>query len=262
MMYSEERRTKILDSLNLTGRTDVCELAVSFHVSKETIRRDLHSLESEGRILRTHGGAILPPTDSQTKETVEPPATVRTTQNIAEKKAICKFAAGKIKNGDVIFVDNSTTCIYLYQYIPRDMQVTILTNSLSFLIECSKSLCPTHTVICLGGILKSTNLSVYGNVALQNARQYFPNKAFISCTGIISDSQITDSGVQEIDIKRSLIATSQEVFLLADHTKFKPVGPVFLGGFSDIDYLITDIKSDFTYLNLTESFMRKILITK
>lgn len=96
------------------------------------------------------------------------------------------------------------------------MQVTIITNSISFLAECAKVVNPNHTVVCLGGILKNSNLSFYGNITMKNAKQYYPNKAFISCTGIASKSRITDSGVQEIDIKRFLIEASKEVFLLAD----------------------------------------------
>ena len=260
-MYSEERQTQILNALNTTGRIDVCDLALSFHVSKETIRRDLRFLEAQNKLMRTHGGAI-PPVSGMKKEWAEPPVNVRSTQNLQEKDIICKYAADRIKNGDTIFVDNSTTCLHLYQYIPKKIQITILTNSISFLIETSKVLSPNHTIVCLGGILKNSNLSIYGNVTLQNAKQYFPSKAFVSCTGIFSETQITDSGVQEIDIKRALLSASKEVFLLADHTKFRPAGQVYLTNFADIDYLITDSSVDFTYLNLSQEMKNKIIIAE
>jgi DeoR/GlpR family transcriptional regulator of sugar metabolism len=116
--------------------------------------------------------------------------------------------------------------------------------------------------VCLGGIFKNTNLSIFGNTTIKNAQQYFPNKAFISCTGIISETQITDSGIQEIDVKKTLIKSSQEVFLLADYSKFKQIGPVYLGAFADIDYLITDTKSDLSYLNFSQITKTQILIAK
>lgn len=273
-MYIEERQTKIISQLNRVGRIDVSELATLFSTSKETIRRDLNDLEKAGMLIRTHGGAILP--NSQGENSVstlatqfktvnvsnETPVSERTIRHVEEKHAICKLAASYIKHDDTIFIDNSSTCIYLYQYIPADIRVTILTNSIQFLLECSKSLSPHHTIVCLGGIFKNTNLSIFGNTTIKNAQQYFPNKSFISCTGILSETQITDSGIQEIDIKKTLILSSQEVYLLADYSKFHQIGPVYLGSFADIDYLITDSNSDLTNLNFSKITKTQILTAK
>ncbi len=273
-MYIEERQTKIISQLNKSGRIDVSELADLFSTSKETIRRDLKDLEKAGLLIRTHGGAILPITapdnppsasaiqDKPTNVTNEAPVLERTVRHVDEKQAICKLAASFIKHNDTIFIDNSSTCIYLYQYIPEDIRVTILTNSIQFLLECSKSLSPHHTIVCLGGIFKNTNLSIFGNTTIRNAQQYFPTKSFISCTGIISETQITDSGIQEIDIKKTLILSSQEVYLLADYSKFNQIGPVYLGSFADIDYLITDSKSDLTNLNFSKITNTQILTAR
>ena len=155
-MYIEERRKKKLDILNNTGRVDVSQLAEEFGISKETIRRDLRALEETRQLLRTHGGALVQPSSSDYSEYSELPANIRSTLNMDSKKVICRLAASKIQDGDTIFVDNSTTCIYLCQYLPRDKQITILTNSIPFLNECAKISNPKLTVICLGGILNPT----------------------------------------------------------------------------------------------------------
>ena len=259
-MYIEERHERIINTLQSTGRIDVKKLADTFHVSRETIRRDLNILSENGLLLRTHGGAVLSGQESAPSSASEAPVSVRTVQNIPAKEKICSYAAKFIKDGDTIFVDNSTTCIYLYKNLPPEMQVTIITNSISFLAECAKAVNPNHTVVCLGGILKSSNLSFYGNITMKNARQYYPNKAFISCTGIASKSRITDSGVQEIDIKRFLVEASKEVFLLADPRKFQPIGQIFLCEYADIDYLITTNEADYAYLGLSDSESSKIHI--
>ena len=261
-MYIEERRKKIIDILQNTGRVDVSSLAESFGTSKETIRRDLRILEETHQLQRTHGGAIVQTSASDYSEYSELPVNLRSTLNVEDKKAICRLAASKIHDGDTIFVDNSTTCIYLCQYLPRDKQMTILTNSIPFINECAKIPNPDLTVICLGGILKGSNLSLYGNLTMKNAMEYIPSKAFVSCTGIISASQITDFGIQEIDVKRAVLKNSKEVFLLADHSKFRSAGQVYLGTFSDIDYLITDKHADFSYLDLSDELREKILIAR
>lgn len=260
-MYVEERLNKILASLEKDGQIDVGALAETFRISKETIRRDLNKLEKDGKLIRTHGGAIAAAgSANEAVHATELPANIRSTIHMAEKKLIGKAAASYVREGDVIFIDNSTTCIYVYPYIPQNLHITILTNSLQFLIESIPIASPLHTFVCLGGIMKPSNLSIYGHATLRNAQEYFPSKAFISCTGIFSENKIADMGVQEIDVKRSLMETSQEVFLLADHSKFKPAGQIFLAGLDDIDHIITDGAADFTYLNLSRENRDKIMI--
>lgn len=259
-MYIEERHERIINTLQSTGRIDVKKLADTFHVSKETIRRDLNILSENGLLLRTHGGAVLSRQEQVPASASETPVSIRTVQNTSAKETICRYAAKFINDGDTIFVDNSTTCVYLYKNLSPEMQVTIITNSISFLAECAKVVNPNHTVVCLGGILKNSNLSFYGNITMKNAKQYYPNKAFISCTGIASKSRITDSGVQEIDIKRFLIEASKEVFLLADEKKFQPIGQIFLCEYSNIDYLVTTQDADYDYLGLSDSESAKIHI--
>jgi DeoR/GlpR family transcriptional regulator of sugar metabolism len=100
-------------------------------------------------------------------------------------------------------------------------------------------------------MLKATNLSIHGNMTLYNGKEYYPNKVFLSCTGISPDRMLTDSSIQEVDIKKMMIERSREVFVLADHTKFENNGQIYLASFHDIDHIITDsnaVKSNYSYL--------------
>lgn len=92
-------------------------------------------------------------------------------------------------------------------------------------------------------------MSIYGNITIKNAAQYYPNKAFISCTGISCNNQITDSGIHEIDVKKALLQRSQTKYLLADSSKFDQIGQVYLCDLSSIDYIITDNETDLSQLN-------------
>ena len=154
-----------------------------------------------------------------------------------------RLAASFIKNGDSIFVDNSSTCLYLLQYIPADMQITLITNSIKLLLGSMESKHGNIMSICLGGVFNGSNLSTYGDISRQNAADFYPNKAFMSCAGIQPPDQLTDSSILEVDTKRLMIERSQEVFILADHTKFERSGPVFLCNYSAVDTLVTDDKA-------------------
>ena len=100
-MYSQERKTKIIDLLGAQSSVSVNVLADMLHTSKETIRRDLKSLEAEGILTRTHGGAILNAnplnvgTAAKYGDTVlnsESPFLLRHGRNIPQKKLIAQKA--------------------------------------------------------------------------------------------------------------------------------------------------------------------------
>lgn len=243
-MYSHERKFKILDLLNEQDTVNVNDLAVSMNTSKETIRRDLRELEDDGNLTRIHGGAKAnaasqaSSTNPSTANDV--PFAIRHTKNIKEKKEICKRAASFIKSHDTIFLDNSSTTLFLPQYIPKELIVTIITNSIKVLLETSQLNNPNLSLIALAGFYNVSNFSVYGSRTVQSAEDFYPNKAFLSCTGINPTSKLTDISLNEVDIKKAMINKSDEVFLLADHTKFNTSGPFYLSELDILDYIVTD----------------------
>ena len=57
-LFAEERQNRILALLNENGKVLIPELCTHFSVSSVTVRNDLNELERQGRLRRTHGGAI------------------------------------------------------------------------------------------------------------------------------------------------------------------------------------------------------------
>ena len=240
-MYSIERKAEILKLLEQNGRVDVNELSSLLQASRETIRRDLSELEENGALKRTHGGAVFGSINPKTVD--EFPVAVREIQQFKEKDAICQRAAAFIEDGDSLFVDNSSTCIYLLKYIPPEYHVTIITNSIKVMLEAAKNRHANHMLVCLGGLLNESNLSLYGNTTLKNGGEYYPNKAFMSCAEIRFPDEVLDSSLLEVDTKRLMIERAQQTCILAYYTKFKKAGHVFLCNFASIHTLITDSKT-------------------
>ena len=58
-MLGLERRQKIMEKIRLDRKVYVSELAKSFKVTEETIRRDLEKLESQDLLRRSYGGAVI-----------------------------------------------------------------------------------------------------------------------------------------------------------------------------------------------------------
>lgn len=242
-MYGIERKSEILDILEAEGKVDVSKLAARLGASKETIRRDLRKLEEKGALKRTHGGAVMSDIIKS-----EYPVCVRGIKQVLEKRDLCKKAAEFINDKDIIFIDNSSTCRYLAEYIDPSKKVTILTNSINLMLEASKTPCENHTYISLGGMLNSSNLSLHGNMALKNAEGYYPAKVFLSCAGINAQKGIiTDGSINEVETKKLMIDHGGEVFILADHTKWEKKGQVFLTAIPNADKILTDKKTDIKY---------------
>ena len=62
-MTKDARRKQILDIITTTKAVTSSELSAYFHVTEETIRKDLTYLSGEGLIIRTFGGATAKETN-------------------------------------------------------------------------------------------------------------------------------------------------------------------------------------------------------
>jgi endonuclease/exonuclease/phosphatase family metal-dependent hydrolase len=65
---SLDRENQILEYLKSHGSASILQLAKMFGVSNMTIHRDLHKLAEAGKIIKKHGGATLPKSDSRMQD--------------------------------------------------------------------------------------------------------------------------------------------------------------------------------------------------
>ena len=63
-MLTEERHEKIMSLVNTSGAVSVQDLVSFLNISESTVRRDLLTLDREGRLRRVHGGATTLRDDS------------------------------------------------------------------------------------------------------------------------------------------------------------------------------------------------------
>src|SRR5690625_1463955 len=128
-MFAIERHQKVVELLNQRDSIRVTELAKMLQVTEETIRRDLEKLESLGKVLRIHGGAL-----SVRNLDEETPFKERKTSSVVEKKMIAKEALRHIKEGDVIMLDASTTTWQMAKLLPN-INLTVVTNAIKVAVE-------------------------------------------------------------------------------------------------------------------------------
>lgn len=190
----------------------------------------------------------------------EYPFLTRKIRNYREKVRLCKKAATFIEDGDVLFVDNSSTMLSLVACIPAEYRVTIITNSIQILLEAILENRPYLSVISVGGFLRNRNYSLSGTIAVEQLRQFRPNKAFLSCHGISLTDGVTDGSIYEVDAKKEMLSLAKERYLLADSSKFGKSGVVLLSQFDSIDYLITDAVVSDEYRRYIDPYGTKIIV--
>lgn len=227
-----ERQLEILKLINSNGSTRVADLAGKFNVTEETIRRDLDKLELEGKLIRSHGGAVA------VSDTIaETPHWQREQVQREEKLAIAKEAVKRVKEGDRIYLGASSTACYLARHLP-DIPLTVVTHAIQVTMALSEHL--NVRVICIGGTLSRASQSFQGALAQENLKQYQIDKLFISGKAFHTDSGLSDDNEQHAMLKRDMISISAECFLIMDSSKFDKKALTLVAPIKSFSELITD----------------------
>jgi len=136
-MIAALRRQKIRDIVLEKKSATVTDLAREFDVTDETIRRDLKVLEADGVLMRSYGGAFIA---SGVENLGRCQHQNRYLQSTA-RDTIAQRCRPFVKNGDTLFLDNSTTSYYIAKEL-QDMRLTVLTNNMMIMNLCAK--CKRH----------------------------------------------------------------------------------------------------------------------
>ena len=143
-MLKSERYQKIMELIRQQQSVKVTELQAMFHVSDETIRRDLAALEQQGLLRCIHGGAVY---DAFTAK--EYHVDVRIQTNPLEKEAICREASKLIRDGESLAIEASTTTLPLGPLLAQKNNLTVVTNSILLANQISEN--TNNEVILAGG---------------------------------------------------------------------------------------------------------------
>lgn len=232
-MLPHQRREKILELIREDGHAKVLDLSRLFKVTEVTIRQDLERLEKEGMIKREHGGAVLTNMDAGVKN-----ITLQNQKNMAEKVAIAQKAVSFIENGDTIILDSGSTTTEIAKLLVDFQNITVITNALNIAFILGAH--PNINLVVTGGEFKAPTLSLTG----QKAADFFYNlnvdKLFLATAGITLKSGLTYPSISDICVKRAMIESANEVYLVADSSKIGINSFASLGALSLINLLITD----------------------
>lgn len=252
-MLPNQRREKILELIKEDGQAKVIDLSKLFKVTEVTIRQDLERLEKEGYIIREHGGAYLKDVNANVRN-----LTLQNQDNIEEKQLIAQKAVELIKDGDTIILDSGSTTTEIAKLLTGYNNLTVITNALNIAIILGAEV--GINVVVTGGEFKAPTLSLTGQKAADFFQNLHVDKLFLATAGIALKSGLTYPGISDICVKRAMIDSADEIYLVADSSKIGRSSLASLGALSLIHFLITDYKIKDEDIKWLETYNVRFLI--
>ena len=157
-----------------------------------------------------------------------------------QNDAKCRMATRAIafiRDGEIIMLDGSTSAHTIIPLLTQFHNLIVITNSAK-----SAFLLGNMGIenICTGGRMITHSLCYIGEDAERTVRNYNADVMFFSCRGLSVDGHLTDTSVEENNLRRYMLRQSAKRILLCDSSK---LGNVYLNNLchlSEVDTLICE----------------------
>lgn len=230
------RRALIASYVADVGLATVTSLASRFGVSSDTVRRDLDLLASQGRVLRSHGGAMRVGGDAE-------PLRASDQREVAtpDKVAVGALAATLVRDDMVIMLNAGATTVALARHLVGRRGLTVVTNNL--LIPPALPVDACRFAYLLGGEIRLSSQSTIGSVTRQLENSSLDIRcdlALVSIGGVTLEHGYSTGDLPEAMMMHEMMRRASKVAILADSSK---IGRVLFANIADLaeaDYFVTD----------------------
>ncbi len=234
-MYAEERQAAIAAMVIGKGRASVAELAQTYDVTTETVRRDLAALDKAGVVRRVHGGAV----PARALHLVEPGVGERETTRANFKDAIAAAAIDYVpRHGGSLLLDAGTTTARIAALLPTDRELVVVTNSVP--IAARLAAINSVSLQLLGGRVRGVTQAAVGEQALRVLDTIRVDVAFIGTNAISVRHGLSTPDGDEAAVKRAMVRAANYVVVASDSSKVGREDFVSFAPISSVDTLITD----------------------
>ncbi|GHB10753.1 DeoR/GlpR family transcriptional regulator [Salinicola rhizosphaerae] len=231
-MTQQERHEAIVELVRRQGYVSIEELANTFDVTPQTARRDLNLLAEVGALKRVHGGAGIE------SSTVNTAYHTRKTLNLEAKQRIAELLASRIPDSASLFINIGTSNEFIAEALCRHSGLEVITNNLNVAAILQQK--TDFNVIVAGGQVRSRDGGIIGEATIDFINQFKVDYGIIGISGIDRDGSLLEFDYQEVRVAQAIIRNSRQVFLAADHTKFRRNAVVRQGNLAQLDAFFTD----------------------
>ena len=248
-----QRQEFILDVLRDTGNVQVDDLAASFDVTTQTIRRDLSELCDRGLAARIHGGAKRAVSTS----TVD--YEDRRSLEITAKSQIARLAAELIDNNSSVAVNIGTTTEQVAtasKYHKGLTGITIYINVVHTLRDARMK-----SVVIVGGEVRISDGAIVGTEAVESFRKYIVDFAVIGASSLDKDGSVLDFDPREVAVARAILANARTRILVCDKSKFNVLATHRICQIDELDFVVMDSRPPFEFEEAARRGNTKIILT-
>lgn len=228
-MLLDERRHKILQSVETSGFASLQSLVEQTGVSESTIRRDLEHLDQTGHIRRTRGGAAyIGESLSDLEE--------RGTRALSEKQSVARAVAELIEPGEAILLDGGTTTFEVARHL-AGKSLQVVTNSLPIINLLANQ--PEIELITLGGYLYPKTGVALGPVAIASLAGIHVRRLIISVGGV-TEIGLFNRNTLLVETERCMMEVAEEVIVVTDSGKLGHRALAHLAPLEKVDRIVVD----------------------
>lgn len=205
-----------------------------------TVRRDLDALCELGVLDKVHGGATL----RDDRSAFEPGFDAKSRRNLEEKIAIGRTAASLVRAGTSIGLTAGTTTYHMAMSLVDVADLTVVTNCIHIAEYLHQFPRADRTVLLIGGT-RTPSDALVGPTAVQTLSQLQLDLVFMGVHGM-SAKGFTTPNLAEAETNRAFAQTTNDVVVLADHSKWNLNGLCTIMPLGDAAMVITDssLRSD------------------
>ena len=223
IMFLEERQELIVRMVERDGKVKVKELSAKFKVTEDCIRKDLGSLERQGRLKRTYGGAVKL---TQSVHMIE--VSRHRHMDVEAKRRIAQAAVSLIHDKDMVFLDVSTSNLAIAELLMKsDRDLTVVTNMVD--------------VIFAGGQINRGRDGFWGGMTQDFIGKLKPDIAFVGAVGVnVKANSVSTYDIDDGLNKATIIARSKRSDVLAEARKFAADGNYDYAPLNSLSGFVTD----------------------
>ena len=175
--------------------------------------------------------------DCAAKAPPEQPILDRQNEQTGDKIRIGQAAAQLVGDGETIFLGGGPRCWKwrapcAMRRADRNYQFPAGAQHSGWL--------PDVTVICLGGMLRDSELSFIGHITEQALAEVRADKVIIGTRAISLEYGLTHEYLPETMTDRAILKAGKEIIVLADPSEFRRAATVRLAPLESIHTIITD----------------------
>jgi len=252
MEILNKRQHDLLSLAAAEGYVSVENLAETFAVTQQTIRRDINNLCDQELLTRTHGGAFY---SSRVRNFAY---SSRKSLASDEKKEIANTVAAIIPDNSSIVINIGTTTEQVAESLLSHQGLKVITNNINIVNIFAQS--NNAEVWLAGGKVRNSDCAVIGKNTADFIKQFKVDYAVVGVSAIDNDGSLMDFDYEEVLVSKAIFEHCRKLILVADNFKFDRTAPMLIGNISEIDILVTNIQPSPEIINICNNNNVEIIV--